>query len=267
MTQEEIAAEALAASRQAEEKIEYTADELKGFTPTSEIDMERVPEPFRPVIENMTRDYKALQTDHTRKSQELAELKKTPQPDEKYFSDTAEDTVFKNFLKDPSVVTRDFNEEIRKLARVIPEDGRDEYRDAQERIAYLRGVKDSFIVKKTEMSDRRRDQEVSEAKLTAELGTDAASLLEYATKGLGYSETDFRSNPSLRTAIKKTYSIANADKSAQKKETKETPQKTAKTAGESGERGSGNEVLEENNPNLSSAERIDAMRKRRGTAG
>jgi hypothetical protein len=245
------------------ETVPYTSEEMAKFTPTSEIDMERVPEPFRPVIENMTRDYKELQTDHTRKSQRLAELERTPVPPEPetYFAeDPKKDSVFKDYLKAPGRVLSDINGEIARLESILPDDGLEEYRTARRSIAYWNGVKDEFSSKRMEVSEARRERELAESKLATELGADAPTLIGYA-KELGWTEHDFRTNPRVRDAVKRTYAIDNAAKLAEGKEKKPIPQKTAKPSGESGS-GGRSEVDEE--IDLSVSERIARAEKRSG---
>jgi hypothetical protein len=186
----------------------------------------------------------------------------TPVETEKHFSDERENQVFTNFLKDPVSITREFNEEIRNLAGIIPEDGAEEYRKAQQRIAYLRGVREQFVAKKMEISDRKRDQELADVKIQTELGKDAFDLLDYA-KTQGISEKEFRSSQAIRTMVKTAYLVANPGKG---KEVKPLPQKSSTP---SGERGAGGDVKEpdEFDPKLSTEERIALGKKRRAAGG
>ena len=243
----------------------YTPEEMKAFTPTSEIDMERVPEPFRPVIENMTRDYKEVQKGYTQAKQELADIKRTPEPPEKHFDDPQKDQVFKNYLKDPLKVISDINSEIANLEAVIPEDGTDEYRKARRSIAYWNGVKDEFQVKRSEVSERNREAEIAEAKVAAELGTDAPILLDYA-KTLGFSERDFRSRPTLRASIKTMYLAANPGKG---KEIKPSPQQTTKPSGQGGGSDGAEHTKSEDeilfDDKTTTAERMEIWAKRKKT--
>ena len=260
-TPEEIAdAEKLAA--EANKPIIYTAEELTALTPT-DIDLERVDPAYRPIVENTIRDYKALQADHTRRAQELAELKKADIK-ETYFDDPQKDMVFKDYLKNPLKVLRDINSEIAKLESVIPDDGAEEYRNARRTIAQWQGIKDEFSAKKIEVSERSHKDKMDDARLLTELGAGAGSLLEYATKELGFSERDFKERPGLREAVKKAYKLANAEQSANNKQIKPVPHKAAAPSGGAG---GGEHILDEDNPNLSTAERIEASRKRRSAAG
>ncbi len=248
---ERIAAEAAAAA--ASQKTIYTAEELAALTPT-DIDLDRVDPAVRPFVENTIRDYKELQADHTRKSQELSELKKT---EEIYFDDPNKNSVFKDYVKNPLKVIADINNEIAKLEAVIPEDGADNYRAARKTIAQWNAVKDEFQAKRTEISEKNRQAELEEAKLAAELGKDAPALLEYG-KGLGFSEKDFRSKPELRAALKNAFKISNAATTAQKKEQKGSPHKAAGPSGGAAGGGGDQDVFD---PNLSTEERIALFRK------
>lgn len=252
-TPEEIAAAQAAAAKQP-----YTPDELKALTPTSEIDMARVPEPFRPVIENMTRDYKELQSGYTKTAQELAEFKKTPEPEQSYFDDPKKDGVFKDYLKNPIKVLGDINNEIANLESVVPDDGVEEFRKARRQIAYWNGIKDEFGIKKAEIFEKRRETEVSESKLNTELGVDAATMIKHA-ESLGFTKRDLMARPELRDGIKKLYLMANPGKG---KEVKPIPQKAVKPSGEAG--GGGGGLDEEDETNLPVAERIAREEKRKG---
>jgi hypothetical protein len=186
----------------------------------------------------------------------------TPAEPERHFHDDRENQVFASFLKDPVSITREFNEEIRQLAGVIPEDGADEYRKAQQRIAYLRGVREQFVAKKMEIGDRQRDQELAEVKLQTELGKDAPVLLDFA-KEQGISEKEFRGSPAIRAIIKTAYLAANPGKG---KEVKPTPQKASTPSGAAGGGGGGTEV-DEFDPKLTTEQRIELGRKRRAASG
>ncbi len=276
MTAEEQAAAeaAAAASQQTPEEIAaaeaakqpYTDEELSGFTPTSEIDLDRVPAPIRPVIENMTRDYKELQKGYSQKAQEAADLKRAKDAEpETYFEDSKKDGVFKDYLKSPLKIIGEINAEIANLESVIPDDGADEYRKARRQIAYWNGLKDEFSARRIEVSEQRRQRETSEGALKADLGDDAQAILDYA-ETVGVGEKELRANPKLRTAIKTMYAVANAGKTALKKEVKPNPQKTATPSGGSGggEHSSDDDAYFD--PKLSTAERI-AMGKKRRAAG
>jgi hypothetical protein len=265
MTEENANAESHVDSQQEQgEKKPYTDEELKTFTPTSHIEMERVPDNFRPIIENMTRDYKNLAADHTRKAQELAELKKVQEP-ENYFDDSKKDGVFKDYLKSPLKVISDINSEIAKLEAVIPDDGADEYRKARTQIAYWNGVKDEFSAKRIEVSEKHRQAEIEEAKITAELGPDRQALLEYAKEN-GISEKDFKSKPALRASVKKWYAADHASETANKKQVKQSPHKASSPAGQSSGGADAGDI-DEFDPNLSTEERIALSRKRRAAGG
>ena len=116
------------------------------------IDLERVDPAARPIVDKTIKEYKSLQADHTRKSQELAELKKAPAHDEVCFEDAAKDTAFKAFLKDPIKTVSDINTEIAKYDPTIPED-----RNA---IAYWQNVKDSFAYKSREVDKQNQQSEI-----------------------------------------------------------------------------------------------------------
>ena len=261
-TPEEIA-EAEEAARQAAEaqKQIYTPEELAGLTPT-DIDIERVDPSVRPIVENTIRDYKELQADHTRKSQELAELKKTPAPEERFFDDETKNFWFKEYLKSPIKVLAQVNGLISQWESVVPDDGVEEYRKARKNIADLNAVKDEYREKRDEVQSRTRQDELADAKLINELGAEAPALMDYA-KSLGYSDRDFKTRPELREALKRTYKIDHAALSALKKEVKSAPHKAAAPGGAGG----GDKPLDEFNPNLSTAERIEASRKRRTAEG
>ncbi len=256
LTPDELAAEE---AENAAKVVPYTDDELKTFTPTSHIEMDRVPENYRPIIENMTRDYKNLAADHTKKAQELAELKKVPET-ETYFDDQKKDGVFKDYLKNPVKVIGEIHAEIAKLEAVIPDDGADEYRKARQQIAYWSGIKDEFLAKRLEVSENQRRKEADEAKVLGELGQDAQTLIDYA-KSIGFSEKEFKTKPAVREIIKKQYAIERATETAKQKETKPNPHKAAAPAGSKG--GEGNEP-EDDESNLPLAERIKKSEARAG---
>lgn len=242
----------------------YTPEEIEGLNPEA-IDIEKVDPAARPIVERTIRDYKALQGDYTKKSQELSELKKaTPPEPETYFHEPQKDTVFKDYLKDPLRVITDINNEIVKLETVIPDDGIEEFRQARKGIAYWNGIKDEFQAKRIDVIERRKLAEVDEAKMLAELGADADAFLKYASD-LGFSEKQLRSNPKLREGVKKVYAAANAGKTAQLKEIKSGPQKTAAPSGRAG--GGATETIDEFDPKLSTEERIALGRKRRAAGG
>jgi hypothetical protein len=110
------------------------------------------------------------------------------------------------------------------------------------------------------VSERTRQEELAEAKMSAELGEEASALIEYA-KGLGFSERDFKGKPELRAALRKTYEVANAGKTAQLKERKSPPHKAAPTSGgSSGMTGEDTDIFD---PKMSTEERIARFRKSR----
>lgn len=207
----------------------YTPEELQKLTPT-DIDIEKVDPSYRPIVENTIRDYKALQADHTRKAQELAELKKTPSEPERYFQDPAEDAAFKTYLEHPVDYLTALSVDIAKYDSIIPDDGIDEYRAARKWVAYLNGVKDRFLAKRIEITEARRNNELADAKLQAELGDQAQAILDYG-KSQGFTEKELKTRPALLNMVKKEYAAINATRTAAGKEVKPTPQKAAKPSG------------------------------------
>lgn len=272
-TPEQIAAAAaaeaarIAAEEAAKNKTIYTPEELADLHPT-EVDIERVDPAARPIVEKTIKEYKSLQGDHTKKSQELAELKKTQgQEQETYFEDSKKDGVFKDYLKNPHKVVSDINAEIANLESIIPDDGAEEYRKARRQIAYWNGIKDEFSTKRIEVSEKRRESEIAETRLAAELGQDAPTLQEYA-RTLGFSDVDFRSKPELRAAVKEAYKVAHAGDTGRHKEVKPKPHKAGAPAGQTGGgSGSGGDTIDEFDPNLSTEDRIALGRKRRAAGG
>lgn len=245
-----------------EPKTPYTLEEVNAFTPTSDIDMDRVPESHRSVIENMTRDYRELQKDHTVKSQKLAELERTPEP-EVYFKDSNEDTAFKEYLKDPDKFLVDLGGRIASYEGVVPDDGVEEYRNAKRWITYLNGVEKRFLSKRIEVSEKQRQTEMAEVRFKEELGAEAVAVIEYA-KLLGFTEREFKTRPELRASVKKMYDVANAGRTANLKLVKKGPQPTAKVSGEAGAGGTGHDFKDETeNPNLSTEDRIAIWRERK----
>ena len=208
----------------------YTPDELKGLTPT-DIDVDKVDPSYRPIVENTIRDYKALQADHTKKAQELAELKKTPSEPEKFFSDPNENTAFQTYLANRVEYLTALSMDIAKYDSVVPDDGIDEYRTARRWVAYLNGVKDRFLAKSIEITETKRNQELTDAKIQGELGEQAQAIIDYG-KSKGFTEKELKTRPALLEMVKKEYTTANAAKTATKKEVKPTPQKAATPAGE-----------------------------------
>lgn len=207
----------------------YTPEEIKGLTPT-DIDIEKVDPVYRPVVENTIRDYKALQADHTRKSQELAELKKVPDQPEVYFDDQNEDTAFKVYLTKPGEYLTALSMDIAKYDSVIPDDGIDEYRTARRWVAYLNGVKDRFLAKRIEISETRRNNELTDAKIQGELGEQAQAIIDYG-RVKGFTEKELKTRPALLDMVKKEYLTSHATQTAIRKEVKPTPQKAATPAG------------------------------------
>lgn len=217
--------------------IYYTPEELSGLTPTG-IDIDRVDPAVRPIVENTIRDYKELQADHTKKAQELAELKKAPPEPEVYFSDPNENTAFQKYLERPADYLTALSMDIAKHDSVVPDDGIEEYREARRWVAYLNGVKDRFLAKRIEITENMRKQELLDAKLQGELGEQARDIINYG-KEKGFTEKELKSRPVLLDMIKKEYLTVNAPKTALKKEVKPTPQKAATPAGEGPSGGSG----------------------------
>lgn len=207
----------------------YTPDELKGITPT-DIDIDKVDPAVRPIVENTIRDYKALQADHTKKSQELAELKKVPEQPEAYFEDQNEDTAFKVYLNKPAEYLTALSMDIAKYDSVIPDDGIDEYRTARRWVAYLNGVKDRFLAKRIEISEAKRNNELTDAKLQAELGEQTQAIIDYG-RVKGFTEKELKTRPALLDMVKKEYLTSHATQTATRKEVKPTPQKAATPAG------------------------------------
>jgi hypothetical protein len=261
-TPEEIAEAEKIAAEAANQKPIYSAEELESLHPTA-IDLERVDPAARPIVEKTIKEYKSLQGDYTKKTQELSDLKKAAVPEEEtYFGDQNKNGVFKDYLKNPLKVLGDINAEISRLETIIPDDGSEEYRKARREIAQWQAIKDEFREKRSEVNYRSQKEEVAEAKLVAELGADAPALIEYA-KGLGFSERDFKSKPELRSAIRKAYEIANADKTAQAKERKSAPHKAAPTSGGGGSGSSAGGDDDIFDPKISTEERIARFRKNR----
>lgn len=243
-----------------ETKTIYTAEELESLHPTA-IDLEKVDPAARPIVEKTIKEYKLLQGDYTKKTQELAEFKKIPEP-ETYFEDSKKDDVFKDYLKNPIKVVGDINSEISRLESVIPEDGVDQYRQAEKEVAYWNGIKDEFSIKRSEVSERQRESLGVDAKVMQELGENASAIIEHA-KSLGFTEREFKSKPAIRSLVKRDYEIANVSKTTAKHELKPKPQSTAKTSGEAGG-GAGGANTEEDESNLSVTERISRQEKRLG---
>jgi len=242
-----------------EAKVVYTPEELKSLTPT-DIDLERVDPSYRPIVENTIRDYKNLQADHTRKAQELAELKRKPEL-ETYFEDSKKDEVFKTYLESPLKVISDINREIAKDESVIPDDGADEYRAARLRIANWNAIKDEFTAKRMEVAESHKRTEMADSQLNAELGENTQDIKDYA-QTIGLTVKDLRTKPELRTALKTMYAAAHPGKG---KEVKTLPHKPTKPSGEAGGGGGGEHESDlDAELNLSVAERIRASEKRSG---
>lgn len=209
--------------------IVYTPEELAALTPT-DIDLDRVDPAYRPIVENTIRDYKALQADHTRKAQELAELKKAPPKPEVYFPDQNENMAFQVYLENPTEYLTALSVDIAKYDSVIPEDGTEEYRAARKWVAYLNGVKDRFLAKRIEISETKRNQELTDAKIKSELGEEAQAIIDYG-KLKGFTEKELKTRPVLLDMVKKEYAAVNGARTAIKKEVKPTPQKAATPSG------------------------------------
>lgn len=208
----------------------YTQEEIEKLTPT-DIELDRVDPKYRPIVENTIRDYKALQADHTRKAQELAELKRTPPQPETYFQDPSENAAFSVYLENPVDYLSALSLDIAKYDSIVPDDGIDEYRTARKWVAYLNGVKDRFLAKRIDITDSRRNEETTNAKLREELGVEAQNIIDYG-KTKGFTEKELKSRPVLLEMVKKEYSVANASRTAIKKEVKPPPQKASTPSGE-----------------------------------
>ncbi len=207
----------------------YTPEELAGLTPT-DIDIEKVDPSYRPIVENTIRDYKELQADHTRKSQELAELKKTPEQPEVFFKDPAENAAFQTYLEHPVDYLTALSVDIAKYDSIVPDDGIEEYRAARKWVAYLNGVKDRFLAKRIEITEARRNNELTDAKIKTDLGEEAQAILDFG-RLKGFTEKELKTRPVLLEMVKKEYLTANATRSATRKEVKATPQKAATPSG------------------------------------
>jgi hypothetical protein len=243
-----------------ETKTFYNAEELESLHPTA-IDVERVDPAVRPIVERTIKEYKLLQGDYTKKTQELADLKKVPEP-ETYFEDSRKDGVFKDYLKNPIKVVGDINSELSRLESIIPDDGVEQYRQARKEIAYWNGIKDEFSIRRTEVSERQRELLSADEILNKELGPDASAIIEHA-KSLGVTEKEFKSKPAIRALVKKDYAIANATRTTVNKEIKPKPQATATTSGEAGG-GAGGGNNEEDETKLPVIERIKRAEVRAG---
>lgn len=207
----------------------YTPEELQGLTPT-DIDIEKVDPAIRPIVENTIRDYKALQSDYTRKAQELAELKKAPATPEVYFQDPTENAAFQVYLAQPADYLSALSLDIAKYDSVVPDDGIEDYRNARKWVAYLNGVKDRFLAKRIEITEARKNQELTDNKIKDQLGEQAQEILDYG-KSLGFTDKELKTRPVLLDMVKKSYAVSNATKTVQKKEVKPTPQKASTPAG------------------------------------
>jgi hypothetical protein len=235
----------------------YSVEELENLHPTA-IDLEKVDPAARPIVAKTIKEYKLLQADHTKKSTELSKLKEV-KLEETYFPDKNKNDVFRDYLQKPMKVIGDINAEISRWASVIPDDGAEEYRAAQKTIAQWQAIKDEFRERESELSKQRQREEVAEAKLIAELGQDAPTLMEYAV-GLGYSERDFKAKPELREALKRTYKIDHAVNTAQKKEVKPVPQRSAESSGSWGGSSDHDRMFDDS---ISTEERISLFKKNR----
>jgi hypothetical protein len=248
-----------------ETKTLYTKEELDALHPTA-IDLEKVDPAVRPVVEKTIKEYKSVIADHTRATQELAELKKQP---EVYFADdAAKDKVFKQYLENPTLILGDIYNRISVLDRVLLNaDSTPEQREtAQFEIRYWERIEKEFSSMHLEATQRHGEMTMAETKLVKELGLDALKIEEYAVKSLGFTERDFRTNPAVRTSAKKLYEVASAGNTAKGKETKPIPQDTAHASGAmGGGTGSRSGVGgDEDESNLSVTERIKRSEKRLG---
>lgn len=207
----------------------YTPEELQGLTPT-DIDVEKVDPSYRPIVENTIRDYKELQADHTRKAQELAELKKPQKEPEVFFKDPAENVAFQTYLEQPVEYLTALSMDIAKYDSIVPDDGIDEYRAARKWVAYLNGVKDRFLAKRIEITETRRNQELTDAKIQGELGEQAQAIIDFG-RMKGFTEKELKTRPVLLEMVKKEYLTTNAPRLATKKEVKQTPQRASTPSG------------------------------------
>lgn len=180
---------------------------------------------------------------YTPKFQEAARIKKEaeemiakakPSPPEPYFEEAQKNKVFTDYLVNPLQFTNNINSEITRLENVTPfdDDGNPNtknYRDARSAIAYWNGVKDEFSMKRQEVIETKRENEI----IRQEFGDDADKIESYA-KVLGFSLQDLRIRPELRKTVKSLYNLASADKKADIKEIKPTAPKLSTPGGVSG---------------------------------
>lgn len=238
--------------------IPYTDEEF-GKVSFEDIDRGRLTVEQQKLYDRLNPQFNTLKSDHTRKSQELAELKKTPPTPETYFNgDPQREQDFSYFLKDPSGAVTAINARLRQLRAVDSESS--DYSSAQQWIAYYEDIKDQFPLKRTDIMESRMRQETETAKTKAELGEHAEAIEQYALE-LGYSATDFRTNPKIRQAVKKTYEISNAATIAARKEVKPTPQKTVTPSGQVAGGGGTPDEDAWADPNISTEDRIALWRK------
>ena len=238
----------------------YTSAELEATHP-KDWDVERIDPAIRPTVEKALNEAKELKAAHTRVSQELAELRK-PKDDEVYFPDQKMDTVFKEYLKTPSQIIGEINAEILRL-RNIPAD-HDDYFTAQAHIEHWKGVKESFQEKRMEVMERRKEAEVLAASVKSELGENYKELKEYAVS-VGFTASQFEKQPALREAVRGMWTVANAGKTAGKKEVKPTPNKGVSTPSGIGGGGSVEPGgFDPFDPKVSDTERISYWRSQKG---
>ncbi len=214
----------------------YSDEEFINLIKKSPIAVEesKVPNHLRPFYESVLNAYKSMQADYTRKTQEIAEIKKQlieqakPKPS----------NIFEAYLQDPDGVSNYIDQEILKANQEA------DYETAEK----LRLLKTRLIEERTKYLERM----ISGEKIYQQVyGTILSHIPDYETKkdkltnfaiqefGLTPEEIMMLTNPQitgalaakLTIAVNKIYDKLHATKLAEQKIKKQTPSPLARASG------------------------------------
>ena len=238
------------------EVVPYTSDELQSI-PIERLDPNRIPEQAKPYYEAGLREKKGLQSEFTRKSMELSEMKKGNAPR----------TIEEVFYNDPSGVLGRIGDEIDqreiRLANLDPMIDVEESKALRIEIARLRSLdrnlnqRGSQMLRQAEQGNAIITDTMAEVRtIIKDYDSKREAIEKFAVDDLGYTEQEIGVMTDPRIvgkamaiknfkAVNRLFEASAASKTAEKKLLKPKPNQLEKDTVPSGKEGGDDDKLYE----------------------
>lgn len=197
---------------------------------------------------------KSFEKGTTRAFQEAAEMKRQYETAMRSFQEQQaiaadpKEKLFRDYVQNPINFVREINQAIENLEMIDPM--ADNYRESRQQIAKLRGLKDEFDVRRTQMQTEHQSFDNIQTQTMAEIVEaipnfhqvkDELSNFAYTQLGLSQQDVNFFTNPvelarrgldpkaavRVTKAVNKVFQIMNAGRMAEQKVVKTPPQTVA----------------------------------------